>query len=77
VILSTILGALFGAVGIFLSYHLDVASGAAIVLLSAIVFAVVYAVTTLRRRPRLGVPMVKSGLAPPAISRDGRLFDFE
>ena len=34
-ILSTLLGALCGVVGMFLSYYLDVASGAAIVLLAA------------------------------------------
>jgi manganese/iron transport system permease protein/iron/zinc/copper transport system permease protein len=54
VILSTLLGALFGAAGIFLSYHFDVASGAAIVLLSASVFAFVYTITSLRRQLALG-----------------------
>jgi manganese/iron transport system permease protein/iron/zinc/copper transport system permease protein len=76
VILSTVFGALFGAIGIFLSYHFDVASGAAIVLLSAAVFAIVYAVTSVRRRLTLGSsatavqPMVKQ----PAPA-DGHLFD--
>jgi ABC-type Mn2+/Zn2+ transport system permease subunit len=81
VILSTVLGALFGAVGIFLSYQFDIASGAAIVLLSAAVFSVTYGFTTLRRRIRLGTPAMTTELAPlatriPATSQpDGHLFD--
>lgn len=76
VVLSTLFGALFGAVGIFLSYHFDVASGAAIVLLSASVFAIVYAVTTLRRRLTLGahastMPVMGKNPAPA----DSHLFD--
>lgn len=76
VILSTVLGALFGATGIFLSYHFDVASGAAIVLLSASVFAIVYAVTALRRHLTLGahsstVPVTGTNPAPA----DSHLFD--
>ena len=76
VILSTLFGALFGAVGIFLSYHFDIASGAAIVLLSASVFAFVYAVTTLRRHLVLGAPSP----ALPALGKqptpaDSHLFD--
>jgi manganese/iron transport system permease protein/iron/zinc/copper transport system permease protein len=64
VILSTVLGALFGAVGIFLSYQFDVASGAAIVLLSAAVFSSVYAFTTLRRRFSLGTTAMTPELVP-------------
>jgi manganese/iron transport system permease protein/iron/zinc/copper transport system permease protein len=81
VILSTILGALFGATGIVLSYHFDIASGAAIVLLSAAVFVVVYVLTTLRRRLGLGATGMRSGWAPvgpsPAATRpsDGHLFE--
>jgi manganese/iron transport system permease protein/iron/zinc/copper transport system permease protein len=48
-ILSTALGAATGFFGMFLSYHYDVASGAAIVLLSAALFATTYAITRLRR----------------------------
>lgn len=43
--LSTVIGALSGFVGMNLSYHLDVSSGATIVLTSAGLFAVVFAVT--------------------------------
>jgi hypothetical protein len=41
------------------------------------VFAVVYAVTTLRRRFRLGVPMARSELAPTSKLQDRHLFDFD
>ena len=48
-LLSTAIGAGCGFAGMFLSYWYDVASGAAVVLLAAGVFVVVYAATTLRR----------------------------
>jgi manganese/iron transport system permease protein/iron/zinc/copper transport system permease protein len=47
-VLSTLIGGGAGFAGMFLSYTYDIASGAAIVLLSAAIFAVVYAVTALR-----------------------------
>jgi len=40
--LSTLVGALSGFVGMYVSYHLDIASGATITLSGAAVFAVVY-----------------------------------
>ncbi len=43
--LSPLIGALCGLVGMYLSYHLDVSSGATIVLVGFIVFAIVFAVT--------------------------------
>jgi manganese/iron transport system permease protein/iron/zinc/copper transport system permease protein len=48
-LLSTGIGAVCGFAGMFLSYQYDIASGSAIVLLCAAVFAGVYAVTGLRR----------------------------
>jgi manganese/iron transport system permease protein/iron/zinc/copper transport system permease protein len=48
--LSTLIGALCGFVGMLLSYHLDVSSGATIVLVGAALFAVVFAVTGPRGR---------------------------
>jgi manganese/iron transport system permease protein/iron/zinc/copper transport system permease protein len=48
-ILSTLIGAACGFVGMYLSYTYDLASGAAIVLLSAGVFLVVYLGTGLRK----------------------------
>lgn len=53
--LSTAIGATAGCVGMYLSYHLDISSGAAIVLVNFAVFAVAYAATgpaRLRRRDR-------------------------
>jgi len=43
--LSSLIGALSGLVGMYLSYHLDVSSGATIVLVGFILFAVVFAAT--------------------------------
>ena len=51
-ILSTLIGGSTGFAGMFVSYTYDIASGAAIVLLSAAIFAVVYAATALRDRLR-------------------------
>ncbi len=50
IVLSTLLGMLTGFLGMFLSFHLDIASGAMIVLLQAVLFAVVLAVTSLQKR---------------------------
>ena len=49
-VLSTAMGALAGLVGMYLSYWLDVSSGATIVLLEAAVFVAVFAATTVSRR---------------------------
>ena len=48
-ILSTIIGAMCGVFGMFLSYECDIASGAAIVLFLTAVFIVVYTGTSLRK----------------------------
>jgi len=52
--LSTVIGGLCGLVGMYLSYHLDVSSGATIVLVGFILFAVVFAVTGRRGLRRVG-----------------------
>ena len=49
-VLSTVMGAVAGLVGMYLSYWLDVSSGATIVLLEAAVFLAVFVATTLSRR---------------------------
>lgn len=64
-ILATALGAACGGAGMFLSYGLDIASGPAIVLFSALVFAVVYAVTGLRQRFR--VPAGRGATVPDRV----------
>jgi len=48
--LATLVGALCGLVGIYLSYFLDVSSGATIVLVAALLFVVVYTAVSLRRQ---------------------------
>ncbi len=50
--LSTLIGALCGFVGMIVSYHLDISSGATIVLVGAALFAVVFAVSGHRGRRR-------------------------
>jgi ABC-type Mn2+/Zn2+ transport system permease subunit len=77
-VLSTTFGALAGLTGMYLSYHLDISSGAAIVLVNFAVFVVVYAVTGtsgLRRVASLArEPATRNGPAAPAVAlttRDG------
>jgi manganese/iron transport system permease protein/iron/zinc/copper transport system permease protein len=53
--LSTAIGAACGFAGMVASYHLDIASGAAVVLVGAALFAVVFALTG-SRRGRSGLP---------------------
>jgi ABC-type Mn2+/Zn2+ transport system permease subunit len=52
IVLSMLIGASAGAIGMYLSYWLDVSSGATIILLEAAVFLIVFLGATLaRRRP--------------------------
>jgi ABC-type Mn2+/Zn2+ transport system permease subunit len=53
-LLSTLIGAATAVSGMYLSYYLDVASGASIVLLSAALFAVTVAVVSVRQAFKLG-----------------------
>jgi len=50
ILLSTALGALSGFFGMMLSFHLDIASGAMIVLFQATLFALTLAITSLQKR---------------------------
>ena len=50
ILLSTLIGALTGLAGMYLSYYVDVASGATIVLLQATVFGLVLTMTSLQKR---------------------------
>ena len=67
VILSTVLGALSGFVGIYLSYYVDVSSGATVVLVEAAMFSIVMAYTSLKGqfslagRQRSSVPALNRG----------------
>ena len=49
-VLSTIIGALTGLLGMYSSYYIDVASGATIVLLQAVIFGLVLAITSMQKR---------------------------
>jgi ABC-type Mn2+/Zn2+ transport system permease subunit len=64
-LLSTGLGAAMGAAGIYASFLLNMASGATIVLTGALVFAVVLALTSVRR-PALAEPAVSPPTGRPA-----------
>jgi manganese/iron transport system permease protein/iron/zinc/copper transport system permease protein len=48
-VISTVVGAATGLVGMYLSYYLDIASGASIVLLQAAVFSVVLVISSLQK----------------------------
>ena len=50
IVLSTIIGMLTGLLGMYLSFYIDVASGATIVLLQASIFGSVLTVTSLQKR---------------------------
>lgn len=52
VVISALLGAACGFIGMFVSYYLDVASGPAIILLAAAAFSATYLVTELRGKRR-------------------------
>jgi manganese/iron transport system permease protein/iron/zinc/copper transport system permease protein len=49
-LISVVVGTLSGFFGVYLSYYLNVSSGASVVLVSAAVFVVAFAVSGLRRR---------------------------
>ena len=57
---SGILGAAIAFVGIYLSYYLDIASGASAVLLSTLVFACVLLGTQIQRRQRRRLPILST-----------------
>ena len=50
VVLSVLVGAMTGIVGMYLSYYVDIASGATIVLVQAAIFSIALFLTTLQKR---------------------------
>lgn len=52
IVISTIIGALAGVLGMYVSYWLDISSGATIVLLETAAFLIVFVGTTVTRRRR-------------------------
>ena len=53
-VIAPLVGAACGAIGMVISYHADISSGASIILLAAFVFIVVYTVTGARGRGNAG-----------------------
>jgi manganese/iron transport system permease protein/iron/zinc/copper transport system permease protein len=73
VILSTLVGLFCGFAGIYISYFIDVSSGATIVLLSSALFVATLILTSIRdnflaRAPRPAAP-------PAAVGREAHLFE--
>ena len=69
-LLSTGLGAAWGFVGIYISYFIDVSSGASVVLVEAAVFALVMSYTNLRPR-RVPSPLQNARRATVGRSQSG------
>jgi ABC-type Mn2+/Zn2+ transport system permease subunit len=71
-VLSTAIGGASGLAGMYLSYHLDISSGATIVLVNFMLFAVVYAITGTRGLQRVGAlaghPIAEPGRVPQPTS---------
>lgn len=57
-IISGALGAAISFVGIYLSYHFDIASGASVVLLSTLIFSAVLLWTRFQRRQKRQIPSI-------------------
>ena len=72
-VLSTAIGAAAGFAGLFLSYYLDIASGASIVLFSAGLFAVTIAVVSIKDSIQTGRPRLATKDIPSA--EGGAVFD--
>ena len=74
-VISVLIGALCGGVGMFLSYYGDIASGPAIILLTAAVFGVVYLATGAARHTRemtwRPVSRRSTSAPPPMVRADG------
>ena len=65
-VLSSAIGGASGLVGMYLSYHLDISSGATIVLLDFAVFSVVFALTGTRGLNRIARRPATAPVAVPA-----------
>jgi manganese/iron transport system permease protein/iron/zinc/copper transport system permease protein len=71
--LATVIGVLCGLVGLLLSYYLDVASGATVVLTAATIFLLALVATSVRRRLRTERARTSAARLDPAQVSD--LFD--
>jgi ABC-type Mn2+/Zn2+ transport system permease subunit len=72
-VLATLIGLLCGLMGMLLSYYLDVASGATVVLTAAALFLLTLAATSLKRRLRADQARRAAARLSPAQVSD--LFD--
>ncbi|MCP2729035.1 metal ABC transporter permease [Limnofasciculus baicalensis] len=57
-LISGALGAVISFIGVYLSYHFDIASGASVVLLSTLVFGFVLLLTSYQRRRKPNLPHI-------------------
>lgn len=57
-LISGALGAVISFIGVYLSYHFDIASGASVVLLSTLVFGVILLLTSYQRRRKPNLPHI-------------------
>ena len=64
-VLSTVLGAVCGLAGVYLSFYVDVSSGASVVLFSAFLFVVALTYSTLRKQFTLTTPRASGSAALP------------
>lgn len=60
-VLSSLLGAISGAIGMYLSYWLDISSGATIVLLEAGIFVVAFVISAISGRRQVWAPAPAAG----------------
>lgn len=70
IVLSCLIGAASGGIGMFLSFHLDISSGSAIVLLAAATFALVYSFTSLRNLIQHRHQMTQAHASKPDFARE-------
>lgn len=73
-VLSVVIGALCGFVGMYVSYYVDVSSGANIVLVAAAAFVLAMAYSALRRRLATARGLAAAPVAGPA-AREQALFE--
>lgn len=57
-LISGALGAIISFIGVYLSYHFDIASGASVVLLSTLLFGIILLLTSYQRRRKPNLPHI-------------------
>ena len=74
-VLSSVIGSLAAFTGLFISYYVDIASGASIVLFSAGLFVVALLFVSVREWIRTGRPVLATRDISAGDSRTGTAFD--